>query len=384
MAFKILSEKDLELLTDSQREQYNEALEIHREREKFVEQLEKMENIRIEPYQPSLAPIPAIRKAPEKHFVKKEHEVRGVNAFPRPVAKVRQVKAAPVAAPVVPKIEKAAAVRVKPVRKEEVTADAVPVHEAVRIPRMDITMPEPVQPQLHAAAKIRVPTAKSVEKMPVQVRVEAGLKPKFKNFETFTFDRIKAKPWAVSAAPVSVRVPAAPVNASTQPKLPHAAVSFPAAKQYHIPAAEAVKLPETAPVRCSAATYTKPEIAPVPAVCISVPVIPQRSHKAVSPVRPQIPAAVRSVVKAPDYSAPEIRAAVDTGHTQPVRVPGRTFTPFTGTTPEVAVPTPVHAPKKVFKKVEDNIKPLPETVSVTLPDPHSNEVIRALLSRAKK
>ena len=45
MAFRELTEKELELLTDSQRESYVQKLEIHRERARFVEQLEKMEQV---------------------------------------------------------------------------------------------------------------------------------------------------------------------------------------------------------------------------------------------------------------------------------------------------------------------------------------------------
>ena len=43
MAFKILTEDEIKLLTDKQRIQYENQLAIYNERVKFVEQLEKLD-----------------------------------------------------------------------------------------------------------------------------------------------------------------------------------------------------------------------------------------------------------------------------------------------------------------------------------------------------
>ncbi len=73
MAFKILSFEELELLTENQRESYERELAIYNERVKFVEQMERLENTVITPYELELAAIPAICEIPQEEFVEPEY-----------------------------------------------------------------------------------------------------------------------------------------------------------------------------------------------------------------------------------------------------------------------------------------------------------------------
>lgn len=76
MAFKILTEDEIKLLTDKQRIQYENQLAIYNERVKFVEQLEKLENVEIKPYEPTLTCIPAVGLPPEKIFTAPLYDIK--------------------------------------------------------------------------------------------------------------------------------------------------------------------------------------------------------------------------------------------------------------------------------------------------------------------
>lgn len=54
MAFRILKEKELSLLTGQQREQYERELDIYQKRAAFVEQIERYESTEIKPFRPKL------------------------------------------------------------------------------------------------------------------------------------------------------------------------------------------------------------------------------------------------------------------------------------------------------------------------------------------
>lgn len=76
MAFKILTDNELELLTDKQRIQYENELAVYNERVKFVEQLEKLENVVIKPYKPKLTNIRIINTPAETTFKAPEYAVK--------------------------------------------------------------------------------------------------------------------------------------------------------------------------------------------------------------------------------------------------------------------------------------------------------------------
>ena len=54
MAFRVLKEEELSLLTGQQREQYERELDIYQKRAAFVEQIERYEGTEIKPFRPKL------------------------------------------------------------------------------------------------------------------------------------------------------------------------------------------------------------------------------------------------------------------------------------------------------------------------------------------
>lgn len=75
MAFKILNLDELELLTEEQRAQYEKELNLYRKREAFVERLEQLETVQLEPYEPKLKPVTVLEEMEVKPFAKAEYTV---------------------------------------------------------------------------------------------------------------------------------------------------------------------------------------------------------------------------------------------------------------------------------------------------------------------
>ena len=80
MAFTVLNEDRLLLLTDLQREQYEKEFDIYKKRVDFVEQLEKYENINMKPFEPNKPII----------FVRRPIEVQGYKQ-PKCDAKIHKI-----------------------------------------------------------------------------------------------------------------------------------------------------------------------------------------------------------------------------------------------------------------------------------------------------
>ncbi len=385
MAFRELSEKELELLTDSQREAYEEQLAAYRERVRFVEQLERMEDTQIESYQPTLNPMPPVRKTPESLFVKSEYTVQKVPAVGKPVSKVRTVKIAPISEPQIPKLSAPAGIRVASVQKIEATPQELPAGGIVKIPYSGFKALEPVKAELQTAVKVQILTVNQIRAQTVQVKMEAIEKPKFKEMQMRTVEKIAVKPCSVAAPPARVSVPDMTEPTPIQAKLPQTAVSFAKAREYHITVPEMIALPEIAAIRCGDISYTRPDdFSTFEVNCVSVPVIPCRKHKATVTIRPEVPVTFKPKMKTLAYTAPEIQKTAGFVRVQPVRISERTFKPFVRTAPRRMQPEPVGVPKKNFEKVGYDVQLFPQTAAFTIPDPHSNESIQALLRSAKK
>ena len=75
MAFKILTEEQIELLTDEQKSRYAQELELYRQREEFVQQIEKFENMTLPPVQANVKPIAVVQVAETPEISIPETEV---------------------------------------------------------------------------------------------------------------------------------------------------------------------------------------------------------------------------------------------------------------------------------------------------------------------
>lgn len=84
MAFKVLSDEEMSLLTTDQLEHYEKALEIYKQREAFVEKLTKLENAEIKPYKPNLKSIDIIKKIEFTSFTSPERQKLSLKPMQKP------------------------------------------------------------------------------------------------------------------------------------------------------------------------------------------------------------------------------------------------------------------------------------------------------------
>ena len=84
MAFRILNEEELSLLTDEQAEYYQKELEIYKQREAFVEKLTKLENAEIKPYNPNMKSIDIIREIEFAPFISPERQKLSLKPMQKP------------------------------------------------------------------------------------------------------------------------------------------------------------------------------------------------------------------------------------------------------------------------------------------------------------
>lgn len=384
MAFRELHENELELLTDSQRKTYEEELAIYRERVRFVEQLEKLENTQIEAYEPMLTPIPSVRKAPQKRFAKSEHTVQKIHVVDKPVSRVKVIRVDPVTAPVLPKLSAPTGIRVTPVQKMEIDTPEIPTQTISHVPLCSVKTLDPVKAECRPAFKVQIPAVKQIRHDAVQVEVEAVEKPKFKTPENLTFEKVTVKPYSVFAPPVGVRVPDMAEQTPLQVKVPQIAVAFAQTREYHIVAPEMSALPEAAVIRCADISYARPDVSAATVDPVSVPVIPRRRSPAVDAVQPEVLAVLKPMAKVVEYTAPKRQEPMVPVRVLSARVFERTFKPVSRMEPQMVRHEPVDIPKKEYKKVGVSVRQVPKVAAVLIPDPHSNETIHALLRSAKK
>lgn len=84
MAFKILNDEEISLLTDEQVECYQKELKIYKQREAFVEKLTKLENAEIKPYKPNLKSIDIIREIEFAPFISPERQKLSLKPMQKP------------------------------------------------------------------------------------------------------------------------------------------------------------------------------------------------------------------------------------------------------------------------------------------------------------
>lgn len=84
MAFKILNDEEISLLTDEQVECYQKELKIYKQREDFVEKLTKLENAEIKPYKPNLKSIDIIREIEFAPFISPERKRLNMKPMQKP------------------------------------------------------------------------------------------------------------------------------------------------------------------------------------------------------------------------------------------------------------------------------------------------------------
>lgn len=363
MAFRELSQKELELLTDSQREIYDKKLAIHHERVKFVENLEKMEHVQIEPFQPTLDPIPAITKAPEKNFVKAEHRVVQVRGVKAAVVEVRPKPVPLMEKAILPQVARSVKARVVSVDKEPSAAPVLPVSRSLQIPRGEFKAEGPVKAQLHTVAAVRSPEVSCRIPEAVKAELPAGGK-------------------AAAAPAAKARIPSAEQMHARKPSLPKVHAAVPKERTFRTDIPKMTALPAAAVTNPADITYVSPDVSVSVPKPISGVVSPEKIYRKPEPVHTEVPAVTKVRARERTYQTPKIRKA-QAPTEQPVSIPVRTFEQPAPLNAQVAYPASVNTPKIDYQKREYEMQQLPAGSAVSVPDPRSNEILHALLLRAK-
>lgn len=127
MAFKILDNEELSLLSDSQQKKYEKELELYQQRVAFVEQLEMLENAHIEPYKPKLESISVIDEVEIRPFPKTEYDMFIYEPIEKPDLQIKLLKKPEQVRPVLPLISKPVNVSDKHIKKVKKTQPNLPL-----------------------------------------------------------------------------------------------------------------------------------------------------------------------------------------------------------------------------------------------------------------
>jgi hypothetical protein len=295
MAFRVLSEEELSLLDEKQREQYESDLIIYQHRVAFVEQLELHENAKIEPYEPQLSSITVIDEIEKREYATPEYKVSV--SFPeakqelyvrpfemtKPVDPVLEVLKGPevhlehitkieVASPKLPLVRKPVAKQQLPEKLFELVKPVGPVLEVLKRPEVHIehiTKMDIVSPKLPLINKPEAPTKgyKKIEiekpNLPVAVKVNSSprvynqlkrQKAKLKKSSIpviqtdFHFAPVSYNPKDIQTSLPNIVVPNADFNVfsytkDTKHSLPEVAVHFADIKGYNTPERLNIALP---------------------------------------------------------------------------------------------------------------------------------------------
>ena len=250
MAFRILSFDELELLTENQRKSYEEELAIYNERVKFVEQIEKLENAVIKPYEPKLEAIPSVCEVPDGEFERPEYEFVKF----APVIKLKSNMAEfrfdePVMA-LVPEHAKISNVPIGQMKNVERDKPVLPIISKAAAPVDSFAMAEQQRPILPVNVKVSIPDSTFNILEQTNPNLPAAAKPQ--NFTDLFFTPVVKEVSPAITVKNSERVvpvmeaPAFAAPEIVSPMLPKPEVEFPAVSAMEPPELPAPVLPKVA------------------------------------------------------------------------------------------------------------------------------------------
>lgn len=113
MAFRILSDEELSLLNEDERQCYKSDLAIYQQRVAFVEQLELLENAEIKPYKSQMKPIRVIGKMENKSYATPEYVVSLSAPIENSELRILPFEMVELESPILPKLSKCQMVQAK-------------------------------------------------------------------------------------------------------------------------------------------------------------------------------------------------------------------------------------------------------------------------------
>lgn len=127
MAFKILNDQELSLLSDNERIEYEKQQDLYQKRIALAERLEELESTQLQPYEPLLHSIFYIDKLDIKSYKKTEYVMQKIEPVEKPKLQVRPFQKPEQSAPVLPLMPKQADVRTGSIQKLEVRKTDLPM-----------------------------------------------------------------------------------------------------------------------------------------------------------------------------------------------------------------------------------------------------------------
>lgn len=370
MAFRVLNENEIALLSDNQKKRYDEELSVYQERIAFIEQIEMLENVEIPPYEPQLKEIHMIGDIPQKNY-----------AVPKDALGVHDI----------PECFCPTGVEVAHIKKAEAVEPKLPVLSHPEKVEILFSAPELSEPQL-PLAKVSTPNISDIHIAEVNSCELPDAKVVFDKEFTFKMDKI-GQPELPNAGVTFGDIPAFQdfkVNKPQVPVIDSPDCSF--IKETNIPSVHA-EIPSVHGVEKMPAdrTFHKPEVSDVKVPQISKPEAGSYGFQISKHDVTGLPDVLQPIcpvkpVEEKQYSRtklPEVKKPICKVQTNQVRPKNRTELPeikqidivnIQYKAPKVAEPEaaayvklPVVTPPK-FAKIDSNVKGLPDNFSIEVPD----------------
>lgn len=180
MAFKVLTQEQIDLLTEEEKTRYEKQLKLYREREAFVKQMEAYEKMELPQVRPTLKPIPVIslEEAPEIHVPEIAVNAPQLSAniqvpkLPEYVAPMMSVNGIPVINTTIGEIPDIH-IENPQLTRTKVFVPAVPKYQFVARTLDPISVPDPIQVHLPEMKpfKMEIPEVQVSASEPVQIQI---------------------------------------------------------------------------------------------------------------------------------------------------------------------------------------------------------------------
>lgn len=332
MAFQVLDEERIALLTEKQKKQYENELDMYHARSAFIEKVQILENAEIEPYEPKLQSIAVIDEIPEKSFHKPEYTVKNCAPASKPKTRFHTPEFQEPASVVLPRCTPIAEIKIGSIKKAEVIQPKLPRRKKAKPVAKTF---EPIERNQALLSDIRRPN------MDLVVLLEQAAKVPKTSPANIPRVSVPGAPAALFMAPEK-----------TAPVLPEAAVNITGIKSKAIPKFEQpqMELPKA----------VKPSInakgAKLETVQAILPELSNIEYTNTEFNRPEVPDAELPLVFKPDFAVREIQPlehpALDLPSVGKPNVNVRTFKPAQHKQPELLIMPKIRARYNNFESIE--------------------------------
>lgn len=428
MAFRILSNDEIELLTEAERNSYERELAVYNDRVKFVEQIEKFESTEITPYEPKFINVSVIGKVPEKIYSNPKYAAQLIDVAVKPAPKAHGTNFEEPVVAAVPKCLKVKNVSVEHIKKTPQYKNALPQmskafapvvanikakHGIPALPEIGKTVAPPDvcvrlelnNPVLPETEKTIVPskTFKKIE----QVKPSVANNLKLQSFPELDFTATFINSKAINKFKPDIMQPRIKSREFTLPErekpvLPLLSVGFKKVKQFEAPEQAKPYLPEPVIPGKANILYKqmkKPQIQLPEASNVSVA---SPSFSGLNIQQTRLPAAQRvniptkkflkSDCALPDlpkltvprtqiqlYIEPELQNPDLPTFTMPAVTSVPQCKRFVDSVPKIEYPSIDIIPVKSFKRVDSKVNDFPSVSKVAVPDAYTNDSLKNLL-----